>query len=252
MGNMKPKIGGLIDNKGDLKTELKILKSLGYDYGEFGLGAPEDFIEEYKKNYKGYSHILPISATHLPQINFKKEEVEEIKNFILEHLKIECENFIFHFFTINSPAKDGIPPVKIDILRKLANFTREQKVNLIVENTISVSTEDLDKVFEKVSGIYFCLDTGHANLTDEKNRSIKLLNAFGDKLKHMHAQDNLGGSGEIENDLHLPIGSGNIDFPMIFEKLKQINYSGNITLEVHKFEEKDRKISIDRVRQLLS
>jgi len=73
---MKSKIGGLINNKGNLKTELKTLRSLGYDYGEFGLRAPENFIEEYKKNYEEYSSILPISAVHLPQINFKKEEVE--------------------------------------------------------------------------------------------------------------------------------------------------------------------------------
>jgi len=120
-----------------------------------------------------------------------------------------------------------------------------------LENTISTSAKNLLEVFNKVQGLYFCLDTGHSNLGDEKNRPISLLNAFGEKIRHIHAHDNLGGPEEIANDLHLPIGLGNIDFLMIFKKLKEINYSGNITLEIHKFEENDRKESIDRIKKLL-
>ena len=33
---MKLRIGGLINNESNLEEELKILKSLGCDYGEFG------------------------------------------------------------------------------------------------------------------------------------------------------------------------------------------------------------------------
>lgn len=248
---MKSKIGGSINKEGDLKTELKILRSSGYDYAEFGFCSPKRLVEEYKKNYKEYSNILPVSVSHLPKINFIKEGIKEIEDFIADHLEIGCKNFVFHFFTTDSPPKDGVRPEKIAWLKKLADFAQERKVNLILENTFDVGVGDVDKIFKEVKGIWFCLDMGHANLTEEKDRSINLLSAFGEKLKHIHAHDNLGGPGEPKNDLHLPIGFGNIDFPMIFKKLKGINYSGNITLEVHRFERKYRKISLGRIKELL-
>jgi sugar phosphate isomerase/epimerase len=36
----------------------------------------------------------------------------------------------------------------------------------------------------------------------------------------------------------------------IFDKLKEINYSGNIVLEIYKPDEEYRKISINRARKL--
>ena len=249
---MKLRIGGLINNEGVLGEELKALKSLGYDYGEFGLHAPESFIEEYKKNYEEYSRILPVSVIHLPPINFTKEEIENIKNFISKCLNIKCFNFVIHFFTIEMAANNKIPEERTSGLKELAIFAKKKKFNLILENTISVGVKDLEKIFSKIKGIYFCLDTGHANLTEEKNLSIKFLDVFGKKLKHVHLHDNLGGLGERGNDLHLPIGLGNIDFPMIFKKLKEIKYSGNITLEIRDFSKKGRGVSIDRTRKLLS
>jgi sugar phosphate isomerase/epimerase len=248
---MKLKIGGLINNEGNLNKELKALKSLGYDYGEFGFGAPKEFVKEYKKNYKKYSQILPISVVHLPRVDFTKEEIENIKILILECLKIRCRNFVFHFFTIELIAENKITKERINGLKELAIFTKKQKVNLILENTISVKVKDLENIFNKVKGMYFCLDTGHANLTKEKNLQISFLNFFGDRLKHMHVHDNIGGIGKKENDLHLPIGYGNINFPQIFKKLKKIKYSGNITLEIRDFSEKGRKISINRIKELL-
>ncbi|MCK4730485.1 MAG: sugar phosphate isomerase/epimerase [Candidatus Aenigmarchaeota archaeon] len=93
------------------------------------------------------------------------------------------------------------------------------------------------------------MDIGHANLFAKENRSLNLINNFGKILKHIHVHDNVGGDAE-KFDLHLPIGTGNINFTPIFDKLKEIEYSGNITLEIHNSDREYRKISLNRIRKL--
>lgn len=242
---MKSKIGGLINNEKDLKTELKVLKSFGFDYAELGFNAPEKFIKEFKNKYNVLSKILPILSAHLPAIDFEEEEIEEIKKFILNHLKANCKIFIIHFYTKSSLVGKKNFIKRIKGLAELTDFTLKHKAVLILENTWHIPR--FREIFAEIKRLYFCLDIGHANLFSEKNRSLDLINKFGKRLRHIHAHDNFGGFG-TNPDSHLPIGQGSIDFSAIFQKLKQINYSGNITLEIYSH----RKTSINRIRKLLA
>ena len=47
----------------------------------------------------------------------------------------------------------------------------------------------------------------------------------------MHLHDNRGGNSP-DDDLHLPLGRGIIDFKAIFEAVKSPGYSGATTLEL--------------------
>jgi sugar phosphate isomerase/epimerase len=53
------------------------------------------------------------------------------------------------------------------------------------------------------------------------------LEAFSDRLAHVHMHDNHG-----KEDEHLPLGKGKIDFPEVIRLLKDINYDRTITFEV--------------------
>jgi sugar phosphate isomerase/epimerase len=53
------------------------------------------------------------------------------------------------------------------------------------------------------------------------------IDSFTDRLAHIHIHDNHG-----EEDEHLPLGSGKIDFKKVVKWLKLINYSQTITFEV--------------------
>ncbi len=242
---MKPKIGCLIDDSKDLKTELKVLKLLGFNYAELGFRAPANFIEEYKDKYEVLSKILPILSAHLPSNDFEKEEIKASKKFILNHLRVHCKIFIIHFYTDNLSMEKKNFIKRIKGLTELTDFALKYKAVLILENTWHIPR--FEKIFTKIKELYFCLDIGHANLFSKENRSINLINNFGKRLRHVHAHDNFGGFG-TNPDLHLPIGRGSIDFLQIFQKLKEINYSGNITLEIYNY----RKASINLIKKLLS
>jgi sugar phosphate isomerase/epimerase len=62
----------------------------------------------------------------------------------------------------------------------------------------------------------------------EHNTTDDLLATFGKRLKHVHWHDNKGGTA----DLHLPLGSGNIDTDHYIRSLQSCGYDGTITLEV--------------------
>lgn len=106
-------------------------------------------------------------------------------------------------------------------------------VRLMLENLgRSFATVDqLGPLFDAAPCLLFHLDVGHAHIgrrPDEPNRTSALLDAFGDRLAHVHLDDNLG----IE-DLHLPLGAGSVDWPQIAQVLRGAGYDGTATIEVH-------------------
>ncbi|MGQ9525114.1 MAG: sugar phosphate isomerase/epimerase family protein [Armatimonadota bacterium] len=88
--------------------------------------------------------------------------------------------------------------------------------------------ETLARFFEAVPGLLFHLDVGHANLWGARNCTDELLTAFASRLGHVHVSDNVGG----KDDLHLPLGAGNIKWRRIVNLLKQHGYDDTITVEV--------------------
>jgi sugar phosphate isomerase/epimerase len=245
---MKSKIGGSTYCKSDLKSELQNLKTIGYDFAELDLGLPIKPDKKIEINLDEAENILPVLIGHLPEIDFKKEEIERCKKFIKILSGRSIKLFVIHLFSRNLPTKNNLK-VKIEGLRELTEFAGENDCILTLENTEEY-TRILKKVFDKISNLFFCLDIGHANLFAKENRSINLINNFKDILKHVHTHDNVGGDAE-KFDLHLPIGAGKINFTPIFNKLKEIKYSGNVTLEIYNLDKEYIKISINRIRKLL-
>lgn len=245
---MKPKIGGSTYCKQNLESELRNLKSLGYDFAELDLGSPIEPNKTFETELKKVKNIIPILVGHLPEIDFKKEEIEKCKK-VIEILSNQNINlFVIHLFSRNLPTENNFD-LKIKYLKELTDFAKSKNSVLVLENT-EEDVDTLKKVFNKIPEINFCLDIGHANLFAKENRSIGLINNFGKVLKHIHIHDNVGGDAE-KFDLHLPIGAGRINFTPIFDKLKEMKYLGNITLEVYNPDKEYRKISIGRVRKLL-
>lgn len=250
---MTIKIGALVSKYAELKPDLELIRDCGYDYGEFGISAPANFLEEYTKNYQEYSKILPIFTAHMKDTTLSVAGFASAKDFISKHLEINCRNFVLHFYTGESPVADieGVLQ-KISALLGLAAFTKERGANLFVENTYFCLIKDMVKIFEAVSEVHFCLDVGHANLSGQTQLALDLMDNFKDKLKHIHAHDNLGGEPVYENDKHLAVGLGKIDFPAVFKKIKEINFSGTITSEAKDPSKETRLTGIVNIKKFLA
>ena len=119
---------------------------------------------------------------------------------------------------------------KIRALKEIVEYGRKNSVAINMEN-LSETAEDLEPVINEVPSLGLTLDVGHANLGGSENKSIAIIEKFGKLIRHVHLHDNRGGQSK-DDDLHLPIGSGTVDFPAIMTSLLSVGYDGTMTLEV--------------------
>ena len=75
-----------------------------------------------------------------------------------------------------------------------------------------------------------CLDIGHAEMRGLDTNSYEMIKALGSKLAALHIHDN-----DLWHDSHQIPFSMNINFASVARALKEINYSGYLTLEADSY-----------------
>lgn len=99
----------------------------------------------------------------------------------------------------------------------MADRVAEYGARLMLENVYEDGPDDIQFLFEnqKNPKIGFCLDTGHSTAFGQADLKV-WLNTLGPYLGQLHLHDNLG-----NDDEHLAIGSGVIDFSKLFKFFKK-------------------------------
>ena len=90
----------------------------------------------------------------------------------------------------------------------------------------------LMKAFHSSPACGFCLDTGHEMCYNEGRDMLSL---YGDRLCHTHFNDNLGVYDPTltwENDLHLLIGDGIVDWKRVMDRIDATAYEGVLMCEL--------------------
>jgi sugar phosphate isomerase/epimerase len=127
--------------------------------------------------------------------------------------------------------KDGWVEKAVETYIALARSFRETGSSLLLENVYEHSPEDLLDLFKALENeeVGFCLDTGHqaAFSGASLDRWVQVLGPY---LRQLHLHDNRG-----EEDEHLGLGQGSIDFRSLFGILNAtIRIPPVLTLEPHK------------------
>ncbi|MBW2615795.1 MAG: sugar phosphate isomerase/epimerase [Deltaproteobacteria bacterium] len=135
---------------------------------------------------------------------------------------------------------------KIGFLKRLIEIATDAGITICLENLSETATH-LTAVLKTLPHLNLTLDIGHAQLLSKGNTSYGFIEKHPDRIRHIHVHDNRGGNSP-DDDLHLPVGEGIVDFKRIFQKLKGIGYYGTMTLELRPWE---IKRCLGRVRQLL-
>jgi protein FrlC len=125
---------------------------------------------------------------------------------------------------------------------ELTRYAEKSHMNLLLEAMphigIATAVETLEDTIEMLRrvnspNLQVILDTGHHHVTatrtglDPNESLVEHVNKLGDKLTHVHIDDNLGNT-----DSHLAPGDGNIDFNPLLEALEKTKYSGYLSLEL--------------------
>ncbi len=119
-------------------------------------------------------------------------------------------------------------------IKRLATEAREQGVRLLLENTpntmwaLDLALDEIGDDPEKTN-LGICIDVGHAYISQDAGREPirNYIERYKGQLIHLHLHDNFG-----DEDEHLPLREGSIDWQNLADTLKAIQYHGPAVLEL--------------------
>ncbi len=231
------KIGFPNHPRKNILEEIEWVGRNGFDFIDLYLeedrAVPEkvdiDAVRELLKNYKldvvGHTAwYLPIGS---PSKSFRDLAVSEIIKCFEVFSKLNVQyvtvhsNWPFMLYSI----KEGIK-FQVETLKKLVREAKSYNIEILYEpiDTQKDNIKNISEILKRVPELYMHIDIGHANLYGRKPEEF--IRKFHKKLKHIHLNDNDG-----NRDLHLPMGTGNVDWENLIKVLKK-HYNGTITLEI--------------------
>jgi sugar phosphate isomerase/epimerase len=95
-----------------------------------------------------------------------------------------------------------------------------------------------DELIQIVRGVNrdnlgICLDVAHANTTKTLDKFLNIRDKAEDmEIIHLHASDNFGA-----DDLHLPLGKGNLDWKRVSSGIEDYGYEGRMVMELYTIED---------------
>lgn len=225
----------------DVLKELQWIAEMGFEFVDLTLEPPQalvsrvdlravrKFIETANLQVVGHTaYYLPMCS---PFESIRKACVEELKQCALAFGELGARWMNIHPDR-NAPMHDRkfIIDRNLESLHELAGVAGDAGVGLMIENLPGSfnTVQQLSELLDPMPELGLHLDIGHSNLLTEYNTADEILKAYGSRLKHVHMHDNKGGGA----DLHLPLGTGNIDTEYYVRALQAAGYDGTITLEV--------------------
>ncbi len=234
------------------------LANAGFDCVEFNLSdyvsrdsplAGEgwlDWIEGISNAVKEMN--MRVSQVHAPIYRaLGDHEMDEHLDLMTERMFLACEIMqipyaVFHprFKREGFLLKNAFETKKwnIDWFSAWSERASESNVSIAIENLFDFWDDpgyctDAYTILDLIEGVnqdnvYACLDTGHAWIA--KNDPSDFARELGSRLKVLHIHDNLG-----SEDQHVAPFVGTIDWPKFMKTLKEIDYSGVFSLEIHHY-----------------
>ena len=225
--------GGHVRTVGDIKH----LKERGLDFGEVVLkdSQARDYWSRNRKELtadKGFFFIAhgPHEGDPNSLDNLHNNYIPALKETVLTVSRMGIGFLTTHLWMDSRYVLPDVIAVKIEALEDLRCFGEERHVEVSLEN-LSESNSDFSRIVSAIPELSLTLDVGHGQLLTRLNRSFEIIRDFHKRVRHVHVHDNLGGVG-VQDDLHLPMGQGIVDFEGIFYELIKNGYDGTITLEL--------------------
>ncbi len=231
------------------ENDLKILPKLEelnvgielQSYGLKGVSSPllwEEKIKQHKKiieNFSGrisvHGPFVGIRQTHMDCL--LKEAVKKRMQLVFEMAKeLKPEILVFHSGIIGDIKKWKLEDFWLE---ETTNFWKteikkyeKEGIKIVIENLVEEEPDILIELCDTVNSDFFvlCLDIGHMNVFSKLSPS-DWVKKMGKRLQYVHLHDNNG-----ENDEHLPVGKGNIDFDSFFDSIKNREDDIIIALEL--------------------
>jgi len=174
---------------------------------------------------------INISSPSKPLRNFM---IKRLKRSMLFARALEAKLWVLHpgiktGISMFYPGSDWKQNVKT--INLLSNYAKDLGLKVAIENLpkkygfIMNTPEDFERLYAECSldDVGIVLDTGHSNLEGQTEAFLKKLT---EKIVQIHISDNMG-----EDDQHLGVGFGNINWNQFSKILHEINFKKTIMIE---------------------
>jgi sugar phosphate isomerase/epimerase len=217
--------------------DVAMLFDLGLDFAEVSLKdisnfarSISDFIELRSKTNLFYLCHGPNEGDPNDTTYLREHYLPRILEILDIMLILNMSLLTLHLWVDHRFVKASVIDLKIDLLWQIIDKATKNNITICLEN-LSEDCKDLDKVFKALPQLYLTLDVGHAQLLRPKTTAFDIIEAYPQRIRHLHLHDNMGGNS-VDDDLHLPVGDGIVDFHGILGALKEAGYKGTATLEL--------------------
>lgn len=218
--------------KTNVFRRLDMIKEAGFD----GIFMKIDENENHEEIVAYAKELgLVVEAMHLAVKNCNhlwiddelgEEYTESIIQGIITASKLKIPIVVMHISSGNTPPP--INEIAIKRIKEILSYSHEYQVYLALENLRRL--DYLDYIFENINHPYlkFCFDSGHANAFTKNIDTFEFMK-YQDKLVCIHLSDNDG-----SYDQHLVPSEGNINWDKLMKTLRNIDFTGPLTLEAVK------------------
>lgn len=219
------------------------------DFAEINLFSPQQALQEIPelrrlqgKHNLSYLVHGPEEGNPFDCSQLRASLLPQIKTLVDFASALDAKLITVHFWLDERFIESSVLSEKLTILEQMMALAREKQIPFCLEN-LSERPCDFEPAFRLFPDMGMTLDIGHAQLLSPGNRAFSFIEAFPDRIRHIHIHDNRGGN-EPGDDLHLPLGEGSINFEPIFAALCKTGYNRTITLEVppHLFAQQRKKL----------
>jgi len=209
-------------------------------------GFRERVKEIYETTNLALSLHAPLSDINIASVNegIWEESIRQIKECIestyefVEHICVVHPG-ILSPLSVHTPEK--AVQKAIEGITALCAFAAERGLRIAVENLPSINMmlgmypDELIQIVRGVNmdNLGICLDVAHANTTKTLDEFLNIRDKAEDvEIIHLHASDNFGA-----DDLHLPLGTGNLDWKRVSNGIDDYGYEGRMVMELYTIED---------------
>jgi sugar phosphate isomerase/epimerase len=245
----RPKYGMMTNPSRDIVSEIQSARRMGFDYVELEMEIPEGH-HDILKNRKG--EILKAlkefdkpPVGHTPYWSDLWSDYEEVRNAWIQVMRksidvsglLGCGKVNIHAPILHGLYGQSRPHMKravgnfVRSMKELTEYASRKDIKIVLENMPTPDTITLKEysyIMEGVSGLYAHIDAGHCFVEGGMRMISRYIRTFRDRLEHMHFSDSMG-----EQDDHIGIGVGVIDYYSVMKLLRRIRYDKTISLEIH-------------------
>lgn len=245
-----PKYGLLTNPTHNVVSEINEFAKLGFDYTEIGIEEPYSTNEILRRDKKKILAAIKKNGMFVlghtsfwndfgsMHTNVRMGWIKEAKEMINTSSQLNIDLLNFHFFPGVQMIKK-IPEGRkiyldnfVNTMKEISVFAKSKGITLMLENLPHgkrnlYTIKEFNHVIKSVPNLMVHLDVAHAFIEGGNAKIDEYIRRFSKKLVHLHVHDNHG-----EDDEHLPIGKGSINFKRVISSLKKIGYDKTITFEV--------------------